>query len=373
VPACAGTTKGYGCKIGLTFRFGNWRKPGRRRSFSPMIQSWVGPAAAIFEVLGVYGAGGLIGSLLARLLGIELTNPLQSLVPGTDPSALVSISAEMTKGLLIQYAGYFLAIIPIGYWHRRRGPAGYGLTLGGRPLGWLVAAGVLTYAAGQLLGRVVNHVGSFVDLGETVPWRTALFQMSLGRWEVWLFYFVLGFGLVAVLEELFFRGYIQARLAEDLGHPSAIVVGTSIFAFSHGQYLLANVYSIGTLIALIVGALGFGIVFARTGSLVPSIVAHALVNTPNPKNIVGWLITGAMVVICLVAWAALRGAIAAFLRDLRAVPDKRLLAIATVVFGAAAVGYARSGPMGPYLALAALVIALGLEAVDKRLAAGAAV
>ena len=52
---------------------------------------------------------------------------------------------------------------------------------------------------------------------KTEPWRQAFFEMSWRRWEFWLFSAVMSWALIPVLEELFFRGYCQRRLAVAWG------------------------------------------------------------------------------------------------------------------------------------------------------------
>ena len=94
--------------------------------------------------------------------------------------------------LMLQYAGYFVLIIPINWWYRRRGPAAYGLTRAGRSWRTLVLAGVATVATTALviwpatILLMVDRVYK-LGLGETVPWRQALFDTSWQRWEFWLF------------------------------------------------------------------------------------------------------------------------------------------------------------------------------------------
>jgi membrane protease YdiL (CAAX protease family) len=78
-------------------------------------------------------------------------------------------------------------------------------------------------------------VNAIHPLGETVPWREALFDTSWRRWEFWLFTAVLSWALVPVIEELFYRGYCQRRLAEDWGDGAAIVGVSCLLIFSHGQ------------------------------------------------------------------------------------------------------------------------------------------
>jgi membrane protease YdiL (CAAX protease family) len=102
----------------------------------------------------------------------------------------------------------------------------------------------------------VNVVNPIHPLGERVPWRQAFFDTSWRRWEFWLFSAVLSWAWVAVIEELFFRGYCQRRLAEDWGNGAAIVGTACLFTFAHNQYLLPNEYSVAMIARLCRARLG---------------------------------------------------------------------------------------------------------------------
>ena len=82
--------------------------------------------AALLEVLGVYLAGQLVTGQLIRVLGVRPTNPLASLSAGVTDAELITATWQLLVLLTLQYAGWFLLIIPINYWHRRREPAAYG-------------------------------------------------------------------------------------------------------------------------------------------------------------------------------------------------------------------------------------------------------
>ena len=236
--------------------------------------------AALLEVFGVFVAGPLVAGLLVRLLGLELVNPLEHFTVEITDAELITASYQMLVLLLVQFAGWFLLIIPIDILRGRCSPRTYGLTRAGRPWTALFMAGLVTLAlaAWPVLGlHLVDHV---YNLGETVPWRQAIIDTSWRRWEFWLFTAVSSWAFVAVAEELFFRGYCQRRLAEDWGDAPAILGIAGLFTFTHGQYLMADAYNIGMIASLFVLATGFGIVFAWTRSLVPSIIAHAIVNVP---------------------------------------------------------------------------------------------
>lgn len=151
-----------------------------------------GRATAILEVLGVYLAGGLLTLLLARVLGIQLVNPLNTFSADITNDELIVAAWQLFVLLMLQYVGYFLLIVPLNWWHRRRGLAAYGLTAAGHPWTTLLLAGLATAAL--------------------VQWPVA--------------------------------------------------------------------YSVAMIVSLLIMAIGYGVVFAWTRSLVPSIVAHAIINVP---------------------------------------------------------------------------------------------
>lgn len=97
---------------------------------------------ALFEVLGVFLAGGLVMSQLIRLSGISVKNPLTELTIHSTGSELLTAARELLVLLILQYAGYFLLIVPIGWWYRRRTPSAYGLTKACRSWTELLALGL---------------------------------------------------------------------------------------------------------------------------------------------------------------------------------------------------------------------------------------
>lgn len=241
--------------------------------------------AALLEVLGVYLAGPLVVDLLVRVSGIRIVNPLETFTAAVTDSQLVTASRQMFVLLVLQYIGYFAIIIPINWWHRRRGPAAYGVTRAGWSWLALLAAGVGTVAMTTVIVWPASTLllldsAYHLNLGGTVPWRQAFFDTSWRRWEFWLFSAVMSWALIPVVEELFFRGYCQRRLAEDWGDGPAIVGTACLFTFTYGQYLALSIYNLSLVLTLFVLAIGFGTVFAWTRSLVPAMIAHAIIDVP---------------------------------------------------------------------------------------------
>ncbi len=117
-------------------------------------------AAALLEVLGIYLAGRLVTEQLSRLLGIPLDNPLTEFSVGITDAELIASSRRMFVLLMLQYSGWFLLIVPINWWHRRRGPAAYGLTRAGYSWTALLLAGLATAALAEWPVLSVNVADS---------------------------------------------------------------------------------------------------------------------------------------------------------------------------------------------------------------------
>ncbi len=317
-------------------------------------------AAALLEVLGVFLAGQLVVALLMRSLGLHFANPLANLTVGITNTELITLARRLFVGLMLQYSGYFLLIIPINWWHRRRGLAAYGLTKAGRSWTWLVLAGAATAALAAWPVLSVGIVNAIHPFGETVPFRQAVLDMSWRRWEFWLFSGVTSWALIPIVEELFFRGYCQRRLAEDWGNGAAIIGTACLFTFSHSQYHIANAYNAGMIAGVFILALGFGVVFAWTRSIVPSIVAHAIIDVP---------MTLPWQVVLLAAFTV--GALFVWRRGVLVV--KEVFSNASVVLCVALAIVGTAYPIASerfeslvVLAAGMVVLAVGLEVMDLR-------
>jgi membrane protease YdiL (CAAX protease family) len=172
---------------------------------------------------------------------------------------------------------------------------------------------------------------------------------------------VLSFGLVACLEELFYRGYCQRRLAEDWGDGPAIVGASLLFVFSHGQYLSPNLYNLCMVFTVLVLAVGFGVIFAWTRSLIPSMLAHAIINVPMvPHWAAGFLVAYVVIGIIVVR----RGGLSVVKQVFR---GTRILSC--IALGVAGIAWAIASQRVDNLEIVGtviVVIAVCLEYLDRR-------
>jgi len=130
-----------------------------------------------------------------------------------------------------------------------------------------VVAGVLLAVGNELLSRVAEAFG--------VPYSDALRELltpaTTGGWVVLL---AVVLPLVALAEELLFRGALVGALAAGFGTPLAVAVAFSslLFGLAHGAQGVAGV----VVAALLGGALA--VCFLWTDSLLAVVVAHYVVN-----------------------------------------------------------------------------------------------
>ena len=322
-------------------------------------------AAALLEVFGIYAAGQLVAFILAKLLGIPLYNPITDLTAQSTPLEFRQITLKLLGVLFVQYAGWFIPILLTGWWYRRRTLKRYGLTLSSLPLKYYLVGGVILLSFSELPTQILSLLQSIYPLGEQAAWREALYSLNWNSLEFWLLMAVGSFGLIPLLEELFYRGYIQTRLEEDFGAPTAIVATAVLFSLSHSQYYLLNAYNLGMLAAIFFSTLAWGYLFHRTRSLLITIIPHILVNLPV-KGVLQWVLPVAMLLVCIFAWKEIYKYLSDFMQLLKDMPQKWQAAAVVLVVGLFAVGYALFGDIFILLGILFFLAALLLEWLDKR-------
>jgi membrane protease YdiL (CAAX protease family) len=315
--------------------------------------------AALLEVLGVFIAGQYLVALFTSTLHLQIENPLLHLSAQMTNAELLFAARDLFFLFLMQYAGWFALIVPVNWRHRRSGLKAYGLARAEKSWKVLFAAGLAAAALAAWPGMTLQFLDSLYRIGPAPPWSVAIAEMSWRRWEFWLLTAVMNWAFVAFMEELFFRGYCQRRLAEDWGDGPAILGAAALIVFSKTQYLIANRYNVAVLASLCVFAIGIGVVFAWTRSLVPAALAHAIFNFPMTPF---WR---ALALVALLVGAALL--------------SRRGLAVIRVVFAGASplwclvlaafcgvyAAYSQGDSAAIYVAAGMLGLAIGLEAMQR--------
>lgn len=147
-------------------------------------------------------------------------------------------------------------------------------SLGLRAGGWLGAAGVglVGYVAvlPAILGSMALSAWGWTALGVELEVQDVLrLVLELDGAERALFV-VLAVAVIPLLEELFFRAFLQPLLVQNLGDRAGVVLTAAIFAAVHG-----NVFAFLPIFTL---ALALGLVMLRTQRVVGAWLVHALHN-----------------------------------------------------------------------------------------------
>jgi membrane protease YdiL (CAAX protease family) len=326
-------------------------------------------ATAILEVLGIYAAGQLLGMLLFAVVGsliaIPLKNPLLEITASATQNDLYRITWYLFVLLLCQYAGWMASAFAVGWWHRRRTPAQYGLTLAGRSIGFYLKTGVVVFVVAELFTKILSLLDTLVPMGSQIAWREAIYKLDWNTPAFWVFMAVGSYGLVPILEELFYRGYVQTRLEEDLGAPVAILASAFLFALSHSQYMILNPFNIGMLLGTIFGAIVWGYIFYRTRSLWVTIIAHMIVNIPI-QGIGLWVEIVAMLVIIVIARREITRALVNGWRLVHSISRVWQAVGIVTLFGMFAMASALLGDLISLVGIGVFISALILIGIEKR-------
>lgn len=241
--------------------------------------------------------GAVAAILLTTGVAVEI---LRSAYPDVPESALMRTLPGLLAGSLAVSSGLLLTLLlivrPLDVIRLRLLPGWEtGPTLGVMALGLL--------ALGQALDSMTILLG-LSERGTLVLIRRVL-EQTRGP-DLFAAVVVLGLGAGAV-EEIFFRGYMQARLRERWSPPAAVLASSSAFAILH-----VDVSLVYMALALALG-LYLGFVAQLSGSTLPAIVCHVVNNVTytlqtalgfgvvgHDANVKAMLASGAVFVACVV-------------------------------------------------------------------------
>jgi len=190
---------------------------------------------------------------------------LKAIFPDTPDQALLQSLPALIAGSLASSLALIFTLLAIV---QPATPAALRLAPGwetGRALGVMVL-GMLT------LGQALDSLTWLAGLGERGT-MVVVRRVLEGAVGPDLFGAVVVFGVIAgASEELFFRGYMQTRLAEAWGAARGIVVTAACFGVLH-----VDVSGVHMALAFAMGVY-LGFVVERTGSVLPAMVCHVVNN-----------------------------------------------------------------------------------------------
>ena len=314
---------------------------------------WRRRIGALLELIGVFVVGTLAARMIARASGLP-GGGLRDVPPG---AAVDYLALAFTTGanLLLRYGVILGLAFFVGWCFRRQRLSSYGVSAGDLPARAHLAIGVVLFAAGGFLPKLLIYLKDHIPLGEG-PRHWDLIA-SADSFEFWVYMAVSSFGLVPIVEELFFRGYVQTRLSETFDAPAAIVMTALLFTLSHTQYFIVSILGGGMLVALFIASLLASYVRYRFNSLLPAVIAHALGNVPVRGELQVVLLVLMVTVIALARRAVYLHvrALILLLRS-RAVLSGSLITVAVVVVVLLIAAWGRT----PLIVFGGLALAAGI-------------
>jgi membrane protease YdiL (CAAX protease family) len=251
---------------------------GASRWFTlPHAKSLRARVSALGEPMVVILGGTLLARIVLRRAGLSGADQFL-FREGSAPDFLAAAKAEgIWHGL--RYGLIIVLALLIGGLRGRRSPASYGVSLGGQNLVGLIGMGVVLGLLVSLPVQILHLVHEYVSLGSDTPFWALKDRVVWGR-DFWIYMAVGSFLVVPFVEEFTARGYVLGRLRESYSPGATLFVMAVFFALAHGQYHRAEILATGQLVSLVIFSVVFGYAVYRTGSLIPVIVAHGILNVP---------------------------------------------------------------------------------------------
>lgn len=239
--------------------------------------SIIAKLAALLEVIAVIGASIMAVMMLGSMISPSLAETLGFTGEAVD---FLAASGAMAKQFGMQYGVVLALALIFAFTRGRTSLRAYALTT--QPLGLprLLLLGVIAGFIISIPTQSIFLAKEIWPLGQDTPlWRV----MENNPWDrdFWIFAGVASFALVPIIEELTWRSYALGRMTEAFHPGAALFTVTLSFALLHTQYLAGGDFlGYATLVSLIFIAFSLGLITLTTGSVLPAVIAHAIVNIP---------------------------------------------------------------------------------------------
>lgn len=220
-------------------------------------------------VVGNVAMGIVLGTAIV-ITAIAVAQPDDDFATTIMPKVQAILSHPVLALLvtLVPYQLGMLAVVSLAVrLSKERAPERTGLL---PPSGRKVGAVQLTLLAGFTASTAYAVALLFTAMFGPAPAAASVEAQNWSWWTIPLFGLILTV-LPAVIEEVFFRGYIQRRLLQRWSPAVAIGVSTALFAIVHMD-------SLQHIVAVVPLGAVLGLLAYRTNSIKPGMIVHAIHN-----------------------------------------------------------------------------------------------
>lgn len=254
----------------------------------------------IIEVLAVFFAGALAAMACIQLFGLKEWFNDTVVILDRTPVDFNALTWRTLVSTAIKYGWIFLLMFGLAAVLKKRiSYQSLGLTTNGLPTGKIIKYAFFILCLGGILPKIIFAL-----------WPSGVLGPGLGHWHIlegpwngsfWVFMLVSSIVIPPIVEEIFFRGYMQSRFHSVFKPGQAIFLTAFIFTLFHTQYFKWATVHLLMLLALFIGAWLLSFVRYKSGSILPGLIAHALVNIPVIGD-AAWVVAGLMSGILIYYW-----------------------------------------------------------------------
>lgn len=226
--------------------------------------------ASLAEILFVLALGNIAG--VAIYEAVEPASVTTGETGGVVTGLYAGLRIVLRIGLV---AAFGLTLL----WFRRGvTPRDAGLTRGGKPLGHLICIGIVLGGFSSFLLGLIFVLHAIVPLGEGLPVWEEIRNSTLD-FAFYVDLLATSIIIPPLVEEIMARGYTRLRMVESYGPIGGVILTGLIFALSHGKFISADPLLALSLIMFVVSSISWSYIAQTTGSLVPTMIAHAMTNS----------------------------------------------------------------------------------------------
>lgn len=196
-----------------------------------------------------YGPVDLLPVFLAFVLGQGIVVEVYRRAAGLEEIDFDALEVLPALGLSAAGQGLTAAVILLLALRRPGGPATLGvrrLTPGSRGP-FAASCYLLSFPALMALGALTAGLYSAAGADPPVQDTAVLVEGGLDEHPVWIWLLVAG--VIPLLEEIIFRGFLLELLVSRLGVVAGVVLSSALFAFLHGWAVFLPIFGLAVVLA----------------------------------------------------------------------------------------------------------------------------
>ena len=233
----------------------------------------------IVEVIALFLAGALLAKGLIYGLGMQAWLSQANEIIKATTVDFIALSVRTAVSMPLKYIGILIVIVVYLLFTKQKfNYKSLGFHGNKKSAVYILRSSLLLFCLAGILPKFMFYLWPTNTVG-TGP---ETWQLLFDSWsiEFWVFMLTSSIILPPIFEELFFRGFTLSWLEKNFSVGWSIIIMALIFTSFHTQYFETSIISMSMIVSLLLSSILLGYSKYHTGTLIPGIIAHALVNIP---------------------------------------------------------------------------------------------